>query len=124
MKKKKKKKKKKIVLYTILILAIITINIKTYQTKLTNELKRKEEIILSEIKMIEDEIYDLDRQISKLGTLEFIEETARNDYNMIKPRETVYIIKRWEGSMAFSFYWYWYIKYNKKQHMGHIPCNV
>ncbi|MFS8541662.1 MAG: septum formation initiator family protein, partial [Tissierellales bacterium] len=52
------------------------------------ETKLKEE---QEIVELEKEIEQLQEQIDKRGSLEFIEKVAREELNLVKPREMIYI---------------------------------
>jgi len=52
------------------------------------ETKLKEE---QEVTELEKEIEQLQEQIEKRGSLEFIEKVAREELNLVKPREIIYI---------------------------------
>ncbi len=54
-------------------------------TKKAENLAKKQEL--------EREIDDLNKEIEKSGTLEFIEKVARDELGMVKPREIVYVDK-------------------------------
>jgi cell division protein FtsB len=46
---------------------------------------------VQEVKEIKKQINEIDKEIDQSNTLEFVEKTAREDLNMVKPREIMYV---------------------------------
>ena len=97
---KKEIKKKKIQETDFLKLGIIAIAIIasismlfTYieQGMQIAELRERQQEILNQQKVEEKEIERLEKILSKVGSMEFIERQARERLGMIKPGETIYI---------------------------------
>lgn len=99
MNKRKKRRRKKqiregrIITITIVALFILFGYSKIYQMQITSDLQKEKEQLQAEIEMINQEIEALDDSIIKSQSLEFIERSAREDYNMVKPREIIYIFE-------------------------------
>lgn len=95
MAKKKRIKKRGIRITHVLtvLLLIYLVSVLNHQRQLMNTLESKKEILQSEIVLLEDTIEDINSQIEKSGTLEFVERVARDELGMVKPREIIYIDK-------------------------------
>jgi cell division protein FtsB len=90
---KRKKRKRGFRLRHFIILLIVfylskTLISQSIYMKELKETKLKEE---QEIVELEKEIEQLQEQIDKRGSLEFIEKVAREELNLVKPREMIYI---------------------------------
>ncbi|QQY79487.1 cell division protein FtsL [Keratinibaculum paraultunense] len=93
--KKNKKKKRGFKLKHVIILFLIFIIGKTFITQrimMKNLIERKEKEEM-EIAKLEKEIKELNEEIQDRDSLEFIEKIAREDLNMLRPREIMYIDK-------------------------------
>lgn len=55
------------------------------------ELREQRAVILEKAKVEEKEIEHLEKILSQVGTMEFIERQARERLGMIKPGETIYV---------------------------------
>ncbi|MBP2027119.1 cell division protein FtsB [Acetoanaerobium pronyense] len=92
-----KKPKKEIDFMLLGIVAIIIVAsismIFTYidQEMQIAELREQRAVILEKEKVEEKEIERLEKILSQVGTMEFIERQARERLGMIKPGETIYI---------------------------------
>lgn len=95
MAKKKRIKKRGIRITHVLavLLLIYLVSALNHQRQLMNTLESKKEILQSEIVLLEDSIEDINSQIEKSGSLEFVERVARDELGMVKPREIIYIDK-------------------------------
>lgn len=104
MKKKVKKRRKgfRIVHLLLLCLLIYTLVVVSHQRSMMNDLRAKKEVIESEISSLNKDIDVLNKEISKSGTLEFIEKVAREDLGMVKPREIIYIDKSKKNYALFD----------------------
>lgn len=104
MKKKVKKRRKgfRIVHLLLLCLLIYTLVVVSHQRSMMNDLRAKKEVIESEISSLNKDIDVLNKEISKSGTLEFIEKIAREDLGMVKPREIIYIDKSKKNYTLFD----------------------
>lgn len=104
MKKKVKKRRKdfRIVHLLLLCLLIYTLVVVSHQRSMMNDLRAKKEVIESEISSLNKDIDVLNKEISKSGTLEFIEKVAREDLGMVKPREIIYIDKSKKNYTLFD----------------------
>ncbi|NLY21291.1 MAG: septum formation initiator family protein [Tissierellia bacterium] len=63
------------------------------QNRIIKELKSEKTEMNAQIEQIKADIDYLNEEIESAGTLKFIERVARDDYGMVKPRETIYIDK-------------------------------
>ena len=92
-----KKPKKEIDFVLLGIVAIIIVAsismIFTYidQEMQIAELREQRAVILEKAKVEEKEIERLEKILSQVGTMEFIERQARERLGMIKPGETIYV---------------------------------
>jgi len=92
-----KKQKKEIDFVLLGIVAIIIVAsismIFTYidQEMQIAELREQRAVILEKAKVEEKEIERLEKILSQVGTMEFIERQARERLGMIKPGETIYV---------------------------------
>ncbi len=102
---KKRKKRKKIkmyhfiILFFVLYISLIAIN----QNKLKKGLNVKESKVKEDISLLEEEIEELDNEISKKGSMEFLENVAREELGMVKPNEIIYIDKDKSENSVFDF---------------------
>lgn len=90
-----KKKNKGIRIRHILILFFIIYVCTTMisQQKKIGELKAQEVKKGKEVKKLEEEVNELDKEIKNSDSLEFIEKVAREELKMVKPREIIYVDK-------------------------------
>lgn len=91
MKRKKRKRGFRLRYFIILLIVFYlskTLISQSIYMKELKETKLKEE---QEIVELEKEIEQLQEQIDKRGSLEFIEKVAREELNLVKPREMIYI---------------------------------
>lgn len=104
MRKKKRRKKKSFkIRHALLLFLFIYVALIYYkQNKMLNELEAKEEQKQVEIHQLKSEIKELDFQISNSDSLEFIEKIAREDLEMVKPREIIYIDKEKKDKSVFK----------------------
>lgn len=103
---KRKKKRKRLKLYHLIILfflvyiSMVGIN----QYKLKKELLSKQNEIESEISVLQSDIEDLNIQIENKGTLEFLEDVAREELGMMKDNEIIYIDKARFKNSIYNFF--------------------
>lgn len=76
-----------------IFLIVYLISVLNHQRQLMNTLENKKQVLESEINQLEMTIEDINDQIDKSGTLEFVERVARDELGMVKPREIIYIDK-------------------------------
>mgnify|MGYP001328481717 CR=1 FL=1 len=91
MKRRRKKKGFRLKHFILLLIAFYLGRTLISQSIYMRELKKiklKEE---QEIARLEKEIEQLQEEIEKRGSLEFIEKVAREELNLVKPREIIYI---------------------------------
>ncbi|MGO1469421.1 MAG: FtsB family cell division protein [Tissierella sp.] len=87
-----------------LFVFIYIISIVINQNKLKKELTLKEEAIENDIENLQEDIGDLNEEIEKRGTIEFLENTAREELGMVKPNEIIYIDKGKFKNSIFNFF--------------------
>ncbi len=93
MKKKRKSLEKFIV---VGICSLVVLGTGRVYLKQSKELKELEQVKVEkekEKKKIQNEIRMVEKEIENKDSLEFVEKVAREDYNMVKPREIIYIDK-------------------------------
>jgi len=90
MRKKGKPKRLRLIHVFVLGVLIYVAVVFKHQNSLMKDLNVKKETNQEEIGKLEKEIEDLEGDIKKSGTLEFVEEAAREN-GMVKPREIIYI---------------------------------
>ncbi len=91
MKSRKRKKGFRLKHFILLLLAFYlgkTLISQSILMKELSERKLKEE---QEITKLEKEIKELQEQIEKKDSLEFVEKVAREELKLVKPREIIYI---------------------------------
>lgn len=93
MAKKKKRKRFKFIYVTICFLLLYITLIFWNQNNLMKELQAKKNQNMHEVKKLEKEIDELNKEIEISDTLQFVEKVARDDLGMVKPREIIYIDK-------------------------------
>lgn len=88
-----KKKRTKIRIHRILFLIMIVYLAWTYigQIGLKKELEAKKKEKQIEVLDLEEEIKELNLEISNSDSLQFIEKVAREEMGMVKPREIIVI---------------------------------
>lgn len=103
---KKKTRRKRIKLYQIVVLFLVVYisMIVMNQNKLKKELSLKEVEVLKDIEVLQEEIGELNREIEQRGTIQFLENTAREELGMVKPNEIIYIDKEKNKSPIFNFF--------------------
>lgn len=94
------KTKRKITILNVLAIALAFYIVFTFITQeivLTelNEKNQKSQIELEELKA---EVSDIERKIDKSDTAEYIEKIAREELDMVKPREIIYRDKNKQDS--------------------------
>lgn len=99
-KKKKLKLRHLVILLFVVYISIILIN----QTKLKKGLRVKEKRVKEDIVMLQSEIEELNKQIEKRGSIEFLENVAREELGMVKPNEIIYIDKGRFKNSVFNFF--------------------
>lgn len=103
MNKRKRKKKIRlhhfIILFFVVYISIIVIN----QNKLKNDLKVKRKEMEDDIVILKGDIEELNSQIEKSGTIEFLENVAREELGMVKPNEIIYIDRGRFKNSVFNF---------------------
>lgn len=82
-------KKKNIILTAILIVFSISL-IRTTAEILGSNRRLGE--LKTEVAKLEDEKVQLEEEIEHKQSLEYVEEVARNELNMVKPNEKVYVV--------------------------------
>lgn len=88
----------------MIFVSIYIISIVINQNKLKKELTLKEEEIERDIKNLQEDIGDLNKEVEKRGTIEFLENTAREELGMVKPNEIIYIDKGKFKNSIFNFF--------------------
>lgn len=61
------------------------------QYQMRRQLLAEKKEVVSEVQHLQKEIEDLKKQISKSGSLEFVERVAREEYGMIRRGEVIYV---------------------------------
>lgn len=102
--KTKKKKRLKLRHIVILFFSIYIFFIIMNQNKLKKELKVKEYKVKEEISILQTDIEDLNKQIEKRGSIEFLENVAREELGMVKPNEIIYIDRGKFKNSVFNFF--------------------
>lgn len=100
--KKKKKIKFNIFHFLIVFVFIYVVAIFWQQNSLLNDLEAKKEIHSLEVKQIQKDIADLEKEIKSSQSLKFVEKVARDELGMVKPREIIYIDKDKKESSVFK----------------------
>lgn len=102
---KKKRRKKGIRLYHIVIafISIYILMIVVNQNKLKQDLIIKGEEVQAEVDALQKDIEDLNEQVEKKGSIEFLEKTAREELGMVKPNEIIYIDRKLYKNSIFNF---------------------
>ena len=101
--KKRKKKKMKFRHIIILFISIYILAVVFNQNKLKKQLNLEEEKVLSEISALQEDIEDLNIQVEKKGSIEFLEDTARDELGMVKPNEIIYVDRGRFKNSIFNF---------------------
>ena len=101
-----KKKKKGFRLKHLLILLFVFWLCKSLisQNIVMREAKKTKLEKEAEIAKLEMEIEELNKEIKEKDSLEFVEKVAREDFNMVRPREIMYIDKN-KDKKNFNFGW-------------------
>lgn len=91
----KKKNKRRFRFRRLLLIGLVIYlsAIFVHQSTLISNLEDKRQKTETEIKGLETEIRELNKEIENSDSLEFVEKVARNDLGMVKPREIIYIDK-------------------------------
>ncbi|HLD51411.1 hypothetical protein A3K34_00085 [candidate division WWE3 bacterium RIFOXYC1_FULL_40_10] len=93
---------KKIKLITItVLLSLVTIGLVKNSFMLLQSKKRLDDI-RAEVTKLNNKKSELEAEIAYKQTPEYIEEKARNDLNMIKPGEKVYVYTGYSDDQVFS----------------------
>ncbi|MBE6082233.1 MULTISPECIES: FtsB family cell division protein [Tissierellales] len=87
----KKNKRIKIRHLFILFFALYIGSAIISQQKMFKNLSQEKAQKVQEVKEIKKQINEIDKEIDQSNTLEFVEKTAREDLNMVKPREIMYV---------------------------------
>lgn len=96
LKKNKGKKRKngfRIRHLAILIFIIYIISTLISQKNVMKKLEAEKLETEKEVETLQKEIGNLEEEIKNSNSLDFIEKTAREELNMVKPREIIYIDK-------------------------------
>lgn len=103
---KKRKKRNRIRFRHIFIVFIIVYisMIVSNQNKVKEELSLKQKQVQMEIESLQEDIGELNREVEIKGSIEFIENTAREELGMVKPNEIIYIDKDKVKNSIFSFF--------------------
>ncbi len=102
---RKNKKKRRVRLYHIILLFIsmYILVIVVKQNKLKQELILKEKEVQADIELLQEDIEALNKEVEKKGSIEFLENTAREELGMVKPNEIIYIDKKLYKNSIFNF---------------------
>lgn len=93
MGKKNKKRRFKIRHFLILLIIVYVVSTIISQQKTMRNLKAEKEKKENKIIRLEQEIDEINEEIKKGESLEFIEKVARDELKMVKPREIIYVDK-------------------------------
>lgn len=107
MKSRKPKKRKKglrLIHMVLVFMFIYVVVIFNHQRLLMKDLNYKKAMKQEEMDLLQQQIDELNEEIQKSGTLEFIEKVAREELGMVKPREIIYIDKNREKSSSFDIF--------------------
>lgn len=99
-KKKKIKLRHFIILFFVIYISMIVVN----QNKLKKDLRAKEKEVKEDIIILQEDIEELNNQIEKRGSIEFLENVAREELGMVKPNEIIYIDKGKFKNSVFNFF--------------------
>lgn len=96
----KVKNKRKLTLLNILavILAFYVVFTFISQQFTLSKLNEKKEKTQLELKVLKEEVSDIENKIDKSDTVEYIEKIAREELDMAKPREIIYRDKNKQDS--------------------------
>lgn len=83
----------------ILLVMIYNIAVLNHQAQIRDVLKAKAQQTNAVHSQLTEKIRMLEHDITKIGTLEYIEKVAREEYDMTKPREIIYKVKKVEGEV-------------------------
>lgn len=100
----KKNKKKKFRLRHLLLLLFSLYVATTFisQQKTLRELKAQKRMKEEEIVELEKEVEQLNDEINHSDSLEFVEKVAREELNMVKPNEVIYVDKNKNKNSFFK----------------------
>lgn len=100
---KKKKKNNLRLRHLILILFSIYVVITfVSQQKTIRALKTEKTIKEEEIVKLKKEVKELDKEIKDSDSLEFVEKVAREELNMVKPKEIIYVDQNNNKNLFFK----------------------
>ena|SRR5699024_518816 len=100
---KKKKKNNLRLRHLILILFSIYVVITfVSQQKTIRALKTEKTIKEEEIVKLKKEVKELDKEIKDSDSLEFVEKVAREELNMVKPKEIIYVDQNKNKNLFFK----------------------
>ena len=91
--KKGRRKKLKLIHVILGALAVYIGVIFWNQRILLKDLESKKDAISQEVRTLERDIENLNREIEESDSLLFVEKVARDDLGMVKPREIIYVDK-------------------------------
>ncbi len=78
--------------HLLILIAVIYIGSLFWnQHKLERRLTSKRDLIVMEIKALQEDIDEMNKEIEISDTLQFVEKIAREELGMVKPREIIYI---------------------------------
>ena len=103
-KKKKKAKGLRLIHLVIILLIVYATIVFNHQRKLMKDLNTKKAENLAKKQELEKEIDELNEEIDKSDTLEFVEKVARDELGMVKPREIIYIDKNKTKNTLFDIF--------------------
>ena len=91
--KSRKNKRRNMIIRRVLVLGLVLWLGKTYigQAMMIKDLEAQKVLEEKNIIALKRDIRNLESEIGKKDSLEFVEKVAREDYGMVKPREIIYI---------------------------------
>ncbi|HLR36333.1 MAG TPA: septum formation initiator family protein [Tissierellales bacterium] len=102
MAKKKKKNNLRLrhlilILFSIYVVITFVSQQKTIRALKTEKIMKEEEIV-----KLKKEVKELDKEIKDSDSLEFVEKVAREELNMVKPKEIIYVDQNKNKNLFFK----------------------
>ncbi len=78
-----------VTLSSIIITILIVFSMRS-QIELYNKLVYDKEVVQSQLEVLQNDIFDLEKEVELIGTDEYIERIAREKLGYIKPNEFIF----------------------------------
>ncbi len=102
MAKKKKKNNLRLRHLILILFSIYVVTTFVSQQKTIRALKTEKAMKEEEIVKLKKEVKELDKEIKDSDSLEFVEKVAREELNMVKPKEIIYVDQNKNKNLFFK----------------------